>query len=236
MNDNKAWSATHIGEVRDVLGVRASDNLRHAELVLIVEGEDDRIAIDALLKNRSNFLRTALETGLLAIDTLGGASNLSYKITQIRASICLYHVFLDYDKSGIGAYKTAKNAGLIDERDTNFARCMGLTESELEDLYDVSVFEGIIASKYRVSVRSSKFKSPKKWSDRIRDCFTTQREDWSDETECDLKIAVARTVAANPEQALNQHKAEVFLALVRCLEERLREREKAVQEVESSVH
>jgi hypothetical protein len=100
VKDNKAWPATKIEEVREVLGVRASDNLRHAELVLIVEGEDDRIAIGALLRNRFKYLDEALENGTLALDTLGGASNLSYKITQVRACICLYHVFLDYDRSG----------------------------------------------------------------------------------------------------------------------------------------
>ena len=85
-------------EIREALGVRASDNLRHAELVLIVEGDDDRIALMALLKHHSKFLEKSFNDGVIAIDTLGGASNLGYKVSSIRDSICLYHVFLDKDR------------------------------------------------------------------------------------------------------------------------------------------
>ena len=233
VKDNTAWSATTIEEVREVLGVRASDNLRHAELVLIVEGEDDRIAIDALLRDRFELLNRGLESGLLALDTLSGASNLSYKITQIRASICLCHAFLDYDRSGRDAFAKAKARGLIDERDINFARCDGLAESELEDLYDVSFYEEIVRTKYRVSLQSPKFRGRKKWSDRMADCFAHNGKEWSEQTKEEIKLTVARAVAANPTTALNTHKAEVFDALGRSLEDRLKEREKAAKEAEA---
>jgi predicted ATP-dependent endonuclease of OLD family len=234
VKDNKARPATKIEEVREALGVRASDNLRHAELVLIVEGEDDRIAIGALLRNRFKYLDEALENGTLALDTLGGASNLSYKITQVRACICLCHVFLDYDRSGKEAFTKAKAKGLIEERDVNFARCDGLPESEIEDLYDVAFYEEIIRSKYRVSLQSPKFKSHKKWSDRVRDCFIQNGKEWDDGTKDDVKLAVARAVAVNPANALNRHKEVVFDSLGRSLEERLKEREKAVQEAKAT--
>ena len=38
---SRAKAARHISEIRDALGVRASDNLRHAELILLVEGEEE---------------------------------------------------------------------------------------------------------------------------------------------------------------------------------------------------
>jgi len=212
--------------------VRASDNLRDAELVLVVEGEDDRIAISALLKEHFPFLKDAIETGLLALDTLSGASNLSYKITEIRASICLRHVFLDYDKSGIEAFRVAKSRGLIEDRDANFARCPALNESELEDLYDLSIYDSLVQTKFRVFLQSPKFRANKKWSVRLRDCFVQQGKDWNDETEYDVKLAVARAVVANPEHALNAHKREAFISLGRSLEERLKEREKATQELQ----
>ena len=41
VQDNRARPARTIDELRSVLGVRASDNLRHAELVLVVEGDED---------------------------------------------------------------------------------------------------------------------------------------------------------------------------------------------------
>ena len=101
VNNHKAKPAKTIMEIREALGVRASDNLRHAELVLIVEGDDDRIALMALLKHHSKFLEKSFNDGVIAIDTLGGASNLGYKVSSIRDSICLYHVFLDKDRAGV---------------------------------------------------------------------------------------------------------------------------------------
>src|SRR3972149_4703482 len=53
VHDNKAAPARNVKEIRDVLGVRASDNLQHAELILLVEGEEDRKAIRALLSHHS---------------------------------------------------------------------------------------------------------------------------------------------------------------------------------------
>src|SRR5262249_50049407 len=43
--NRKAAPAKDVRQIRDVLGVRASDNLQHAELVLLVEGEDDRKSV-----------------------------------------------------------------------------------------------------------------------------------------------------------------------------------------------
>ncbi len=71
---SRAKPAQSVGQVRDILGVRAADNLRHAELVLVVEGEDDRVALRALLSHHSPTLEEALRQGTLGIDTLAGAA------------------------------------------------------------------------------------------------------------------------------------------------------------------
>jgi putative ATP-dependent endonuclease of the OLD family len=78
VNNKKASPAKNVAELRDALGVRASDNLRNAEIALIVEGEEDRRALAALLPVASRRIGTSLQTGLIAIDTLGGGTNLSY--------------------------------------------------------------------------------------------------------------------------------------------------------------
>ena len=46
VNNRMARPARSIQELRMALGVRAADNLQHAELILLVEGDDDR-EIDA---------------------------------------------------------------------------------------------------------------------------------------------------------------------------------------------
>jgi len=96
--NRKAAPARDIRQIRDVLGVRASDNLQHAELVLLVEGEDDRKAIRTLLQDQSRILASALTQGALGIESLLGGSNLSYKLSQVREALCQSHCFLDNDK------------------------------------------------------------------------------------------------------------------------------------------
>lgn len=53
VHKNKAAPAKDVKQIRQILGVRASDNLRNAELVLLVEGEEDRKALVPLFKHYS---------------------------------------------------------------------------------------------------------------------------------------------------------------------------------------
>ncbi|HEU4476225.1 MAG TPA: AAA family ATPase [Methyloceanibacter sp.] len=60
VSKNKAHPARSLDELRTVLGVRASDNLRHAALVTVVEGTDDAISLSAIFAARSKKLRAAM--------------------------------------------------------------------------------------------------------------------------------------------------------------------------------
>jgi hypothetical protein len=79
VDDGEARPASKIEEVREILGVLPSDNLRHAELVLVVEGAEDIPPVTALLSTESRAVRRALEGGSLALDALLGSGNLTFK-------------------------------------------------------------------------------------------------------------------------------------------------------------
>ncbi|MHC4183866.1 MAG: ATP-dependent nuclease, partial [Planctomycetota bacterium] len=142
VTERKAAPAKDINSIRKLLGVRASDNLRNAEQVLIVEGEDDRIALHALLSGESRKLNDALINGKLAIDSLLGGSNLSYKLSQIRDVLCNAHSFLDHDKCGLSAATEAENDGLLVPADVTFSICEGMAEAEIEDMYNSDIYHG----------------------------------------------------------------------------------------------
>ena len=72
VHNNKATPAKDVRQIREILGVRASDNLQHAELILVVEGEDDRRAFAALLKQHSKPLAAAMSQQALGIESLQG--------------------------------------------------------------------------------------------------------------------------------------------------------------------
>jgi hypothetical protein len=221
VNNKRAAPATDVRVIRDILGVRAADNLRNAELMLIVEGEEDRRALDSLLRHFSRPLKDALSNGSLALDSLLGGSNLSYKLSQARDTLCSTHTFLDHDKCGLDASAKAQRDGLLELADVTFATSLGQAESEIEDLYDESLYSAMLQNRYGVSVLSPKFRGNARWSDRARDAFKNQGKPWSDTIEAKLKADVAELVEASPGAALNQHKRAAFDALVAALEAKL---------------
>lgn len=221
VNKRKASPAKNISELRSVLGVRASDNLRNAELALIVEGEEDRRALEALLPVASKKLGTALNTGFIAIDTLGGGSNLNYKLGQLRDSLCTCHSLLDHDKSGLDAFAKAELEGLLVSADVTHVICPGMVESEFEDMLDEALYADFVKNKYGPSLKSPKFKGNKKWSDRMKATFEHQGKVWSSKIAASLKWDIAELVIANPSKALNPHKRGSFDGLVLALETKL---------------
>jgi putative ATP-dependent endonuclease of the OLD family len=221
VHKSKASPAKNVKEIRNILGVRASDNLQHAELVLLVEGEDDRRAIEALLKHCSPEINTAIIQGALAIDSLLGGSNLSYKLCQMREAMCLAHCLLDHDKCGLGSASRAELDGLLSPADATFTICEGMKESELEDLYDEKLYAAMLWNKHSVSTASPKFRGNAKWSDRLRETFHYHGKAWSDQIKSRVKADIAVLVEMEPVKALNPYKRSSFDALVEELKDKL---------------
>lgn len=229
VHNKKARPAKSIHEIREILGVRASDNLRNAELVLLVEGAEDKIAIEALLAHLSSSLKSALHNGTLAIDTLGGGSNLSYKVSLIRDTLCLTHCFLDDDQCGRDSFDKARVQGLLTDADVHFTVCDGMSEAEIEDIFNPQIYEAVIKNSFGVSLQSPKFKTKKKWSDRMKEVFRQQGKRWDSRIEQDIKSKVAFAIANSPSDSLNSQKRSSVDALVSSLEERLAELSKGRQ-------
>ncbi|MBE0540682.1 MAG: AAA family ATPase [Verrucomicrobia bacterium] len=175
---NNASPAKTTEQIREMLGVRPSDNLRHAEIVLVVEGEDDRLALEALLKHHSKILREALTNGLLAIDPLHGSSNLTFKLSLIRTALCSAFVFVDYDDAGKNAVEKALADRVLSKAEVKYALCRGKDESEFEDFYSLAFCEPIVKAAYGVDLVKPLMRGRKKWSDRAGECFKAQGQRW----------------------------------------------------------
>jgi hypothetical protein len=218
----KAKAACSLEDLRETLGVRAADNLRHAEMVLVVEGETDITAVRALLEIHSPFMAKALKNGFLALDSLQGAGKLSYKVSQLRTSLCRYHAFLDHDDAGRRAAQEAIAKGLISSREINYATVSNLADSEIEDLFDVSLYANVVSKTFGVDLSRGNFNQRKKWSGKMRDLFFRQGKTWNDQIESHLKTLVSQAVATNPAIAVKDYHKETIGAFGRLLEERLR--------------
>ena len=221
VNNNRAHPAKSVNEVREILGVRASDNLRHADLVLLVEGEEDKIVMDAILRDCSSILRTALDSGLIVVDCLGGASNLSYKASLIRDALCSVHCFLDGDIAGLKAFAAAKEQGVLSDAEAHLALCDGKKEAEIEDLFLPDIYASMLKNRYGVNLSTASFRNSKKWSTRMRDTFTKQGKPWNENVEMEVKRQVARLVAGSASKALIPAHRSVIDSLTEALEMRL---------------
>ena len=221
VDGGKAYSAKNTKSIRDVLGIKASDNLSNASYVLVVEGEDDTIALNAILPHLSEKISKALKNNLLVIQHIGGASNLTYKLNLLKSSVCVYHTFLDNDEAGRNAFHKAESEKLITYKNNTFVTCNGSPNSEFEDCLDINIYKGAVFDIFGVDLTSAKFKGNKKWSDRARDVFLDQGKLWNDRVESKLKLTVAEVVSANPQHALNLHKRNSIDALVSSLDHML---------------
>ena len=220
---NRARRARSIQEIRQTLGVRVADSLAAAELVLVVEGESDRRALLALLPLTSSPIASALSNGHLALDSLHGASNLTYKMSQLRDQLCTAHAFLDHDQAAIGAAKKAVTEGVLIPSDHTFATSPGMKESETEDLYHVDFYREMILRRYNVDLSlSASFKRrSKKWTDRVHAAFLAAGQTW-DESVCkQVKAQVAELVEADPSSVMHPMWRSSFDGLVSAIQSKL---------------
>ncbi len=223
VQDSKAKPAKSIEDLRSILGVRASDNLRHAELVLVLEGNDDVRAVGALLKAHSARCKQALDGGALALDSLNGATNLSYKVSLIRGALCAVHCLLDDDEAGHKGFDRARIDGLLSDGEVNWTTCDGMKEAELEDLYSPDLYREMLQRVYGVSLASPEFRSALKWSERMHKVFRRQGKHWNDRVEADVKRRISELLADSPERALLPVREPLIHALAESLEARLQE-------------
>ena len=223
VKDRKARPARTITELREVLGVRASDNLQHAEVVLLVEGTDDRTALSSLLRSISPRIKQALDSGALALEALEGATNLSYKSSLIRQALCSVHAFLDDDEAGHQGFDRARLHGVVTDRDVSWSTCDGMAESEVEDLYEPALYSAMLQNTYRVSTAVPEFRSARKWSARAATAFRRQGKQWNDRIEGEVKTRIAELVAAEPDRALLPARRGALDGLALSLEAQLTE-------------
>jgi putative ATP-dependent endonuclease of the OLD family len=213
-----ATPAKNIAAIRDILGIKASDNLTHANYALVVEGEEDAIALRALLPVMSDKIGKALKNNMLIVEPISGAGNLSYKLSLLRNSLCAVHTLLDGDQAGRNAYAKAESDSLISVANCTFITCNGMTEAEFEDCLNSDVYRNVILYELGVDLTSAKFRGKAKWSDRLRTTFLDQGKPFSDTLLMKAKYLVAAATAKNPREALNEHKSNSINAMVSALE------------------
>ena len=220
-----AKPAKNIKEIRELLGVLPEDNLINASHVLVVEGEDDKIALNKILSSLSPTIKDALIKNKLVIQPLAGATNLNYELSRLRSYVCRYFVFLDADEAGYDAAEKAIEKGLLSESDVKYSICNGNNISEFEDCLKKDFYIEAIRNKFSVDLGVTSFRNSKKWSDRVKTVFLSQGQRWTDTVEKKVKMEVAKLIPVeDADSVLDEHKRGSIDALVNALENMLSQR------------
>lgn len=194
VDQGTARQAKTISEIRNILGVWPSDNLKNSRFVLVVEGEDDKISLSKILPAYSRNIKQALQSNQLVIKSLGGASNLSHDLSDLKNTMCNYVVLLDNDAAGISAAERAINNGLLTEAIIKYTICNGMPESEFEDCLKPNIYKEIIQIDYGVNINSPEFRGHEKWSERVKKTFLSQGSRWTETIEKKVKLSVAQSI------------------------------------------
>ena len=222
VTDGSATPAKSIAAIRDLLGIKASDNLTNANFALVVEGEEDAVALKILLPILSEKIGKALKNNLLIIEPIGGAGNLSYKLSLLKNALCVTHTLLDGDEAGRLAFSKAEKDANISIASCTFINCNGMTNAEFEDCYEPAVCKDAILAELGVDLSSPKFRGNGKWSDRLRTVFLDQGKPFTDAICATAKNVVTTAVSKSPKISLNEHKRNSVDALVNALERMVR--------------
>ena len=221
VSNGSATSAKTISSIRDLLGIKASDNLTHANFAIVVEGEEDAIALKALLPVLSEKIGKAIKNNALIIEPIGGAGNLSYKLSLLKNYLCVSHVLLDDDDAGRNAFQKAEKDGLISLANCTFTKCQGMSEAEFEDCIDLSIYKDAVLAEMGVNLDSAKFRGGSKWSQRLKATFEHQGKPLFNSIETKVKYIVADSISKNPKNSLDPFKKNSIDYLVSAIERML---------------
>lgn len=215
INAGKAKAAHNIKSIREILGVKISDNLYDAKVMLLVEGETDAKALRAILSSKCSNIRKALYDNILVIMPLKGIKNLYTTVTILRQLICEFIIFADNDSAGTSAIRRALADKLINESSYILTNVDGMTkESELEDLYDMKIYETVLSNDYGVNLDREFNRRDLKWASRIHQLFIRNGKIWDETIESDIKNKIAYIVHSQPDKALDPAKGGIVDKLI----------------------
>ena len=134
VSERSAKPAESLDVLRTALGVRLSDALAAAEVVVVSEGSLDEILLPALLVQRESAVGEWLSDGRLIIESAGGGSKIYPRVLAARTILTQPIVVLDSDPAGKKDVNRLLADGVIEQTAVVQVVRPRCVHSELEDL------------------------------------------------------------------------------------------------------
>lgn len=205
IDSRKAKPAKNVKDIRSVLGIQVEEYMISARIILLVEGECDRKIIEHLLSQKSTKLKKALQDRELVVKEIDSASKLDYYMYLLRGEVCKVFVCFDNDESGNKSIMKQVERKLLLPNDYFILKCEGRSESELEDIIKVDVYSKYVYDTYGVNLSNKKFRTKKKWSDRLKEAFNYDGKNLDDSVLKDIKVKIVELVLENNDSFIEQN-------------------------------
>lgn len=142
VGDHSARPARSLEDLRNTLGVRMSDALTAANVVVIGEGVQDELTIPVLMVQVYPEVREWIDRGLLMFESAGSGSKVHSRVVAARSLLIEPIAVLDSDTAGWRDVQKLVDEGHLEETDILHLTRVGGAPAEIEDLL---LFECYIA-------------------------------------------------------------------------------------------
>lgn len=214
---HRVCSCKSIEDVRDVLGVRLTDNLSASKVVL-VEGESDKRYIEAICKSIAPDVASRLANSTLRIESVHSANKMDFQIRLYNSLAISTLAVLDMDDSGISAYEQLLSRKTKPASEILQIKSAGMTRCELEDIVKIDVYTQMIKNEFNISVDTKAFKDRRKpWSDRLHQAAGRSPGVFDDGIEARIKTRIADIVAEKGIEAIADYDREYIQNLVEAI-------------------
>lgn len=172
VSGRSARPARSLDSLRTALGVRLSDALAAAEVVVVSEGHLDEVLLPALLIQREPTVREWLAEGRLIIESAGSGSKIYPRVLSARTILTQPIVVLDSDPAGRNDVDRLLADGVIEPTAVVQVVRPSCTYSELEDLLVQDSYLAALEARIGFSLKDRQKRRldrgrDKAWSERL---------------------------------------------------------------------
>lgn len=214
---HRVYPCKSIENVREVLGVRLTDNLSASKVVL-VEGESDKRYIEAICRSIAPDVMSKIVNSTLRIESVNSATKMDFQIRLYNSLAVSTLVVLDMDDSGIAAYEQLLSRKTKPASEILQIKSAGMTRCELEDIVKFDAYATIIKDEFNISVDTKAFKDRRKpWSDRLHQAASKSPGVFDDRIEAQIKTRIANIVVEKGIDAIADYDREYIQNLVEAI-------------------
>ena len=195
VDNGRIKKINNIKQLRNILGIKLSDNLASCEKVIVVEGESDIVVLKHLLSLINSDVIKLINHGNVVFQNAGGVSKIEQQVRFYKNVLCDVIVVIDNDAdqhiNELIKDNVLGHSDIITIENTKKV-------SELEDIFLPKVSVEFFKNIYKIIFDENLFKNEnKKWSDIIKSEYSNRGYHFNEDIEKEIKAKFAQYVADN---------------------------------------